>query len=381
MDKGASTSGTGATARVSDVLDALDDRFPWELAGRRMPGGLLVGSPTDTVTGVTCAVDLTCDAVEAAAATKCDLLLVHHPQLFARGRGSLDSRTPGGRVASKAIREGVGIVACYQNADVADGGASDLMAAAAGVRRAVPLVPSRSSYVAKVVVFVPPEAVDSVAGAMAGAGAGVIGDYTECSFRTSGTGTFVPGIRARPYSGRTGRLEQVDEVRLEMVCPSFRLERVAEAMRSAHPYQEVAFDVYRTVSPVPWGMGRVGELEAARSLYDIARDLEAWSASEDVALIGEPEDKVRRLAVVPGPADGMIGRARAAGAEAIAAGEAGWHATVEARESGIGLIIIGHLESERALVPAFVGALEAARDREGWNMRIEGLRDREGRWC
>ena len=113
-----------------------------------------MGSPTDTVTGVMCAVDPTCDAVEAAAATKCDLLLVHHPQLFARGRGSLDSSTPGGRVASKAIREGVGIVACYQNADVADGGASDLMAAAAGLRRAVPLVPSRSCYVAKVVVFV-----------------------------------------------------------------------------------------------------------------------------------------------------------------------------------------------------------------------------------
>jgi putative NIF3 family GTP cyclohydrolase 1 type 2 len=98
-------------------------------------------------------------------------------------------------------------------------------------------------------------------------------------------------------------------------------------------------------------------------------------------LIGEPDDKVRRLAVVPGSADRMIGRAREAGAEAIAAGEAGWHATVEARESGIGLITIGHLESERELVPAFAGALQAARDQEGWNMRIEGLRDREGRWC
>ncbi|HEY5494301.1 MAG TPA: Nif3-like dinuclear metal center hexameric protein [Candidatus Anoxymicrobiaceae bacterium] len=381
MDNGASTSGTGAMARVSDVLDALDDFFPWELAGGRAPGGLLLGSGDSTVTGAVCAVDLTEEAVEATAARKHDLLLVHHPQLLTRTGNPLDWSTPGGRVASRAAREGISIIACYQNAEIARGGACDLMAGAVGLRQMVPLIPTRSSFIAKVVVFVPPDAVDRVAKAMSAAGAGVIGDYTQCSFRSSGTGTFVPGISARPYSGKPGELNLADEVSLEMVCPSFRLERVRQAMKAEHPYQEVAFDTYRTCSAVPWGMGRVGELETDRSLYDIAGELEAWSASEGVTLVGEPGRKVRRLAVVPGPADRMIARAVAAGAQALAAGEAGWHAIIEARESGIGLITIGHLQSDRALVGAFVGALEAARDRKGWKMEIEGLRDREGRWC
>lgn len=381
MDNGASTSGTGATARLGDVLDALDELFPWELAGRREPGGLLLGSADSKVTGVTCAVDLTADAVEAAAAMRHDLLVVHHPNLLTRTGNPHDPDTPAGRVASRATREGISIVACYKNADVAPGGACDLMARAAGLRQAVPLRPTRSSFVAKVVVFVPPEAVDAVAKAMSDAGAGVIGDYTECSFRSAGTGTFVPPAGSGPYSGKPGEFNRVEEICLEMVCPSFRLERVKSAMKAVHPYQEVAFEVYRTGNAVPWGMGRVGDLEAERTLADIAGDLQSWSASEDVALVGEPGRKVRRLAVVPGPADRMISRAVAAGAQVLAAGEAGWHATIEARESGIGLITTGHLESERALVGAFVGALQGARDRKGWNMEIEGLRDREGRWC
>jgi len=131
---------------------------------------------------------------------------------------------------------------------------------------------------------------------------------------------------------------------------------------------------------VPWGLGRIGDLHQARSASAIALQMAEWSASEAVSITGEAERMVSRLAVVPGPADKVVAKAAAGGAQALVAGEAGWHATVEAGEYGLTLITIGHLESERALIGAFTGALEAAREKEGWRMEIEGYKDREGRW-
>jgi hypothetical protein len=279
-----------------------------------------------------------------------------------------------------AVSSGVNIAACHRNADIAVGGLADQMASRLELARPAPLVPAGDSYIAKVAVFVPPEALESVSQAMSDAGAGVIGGYTHTSFRAPGTGTFLPGEGTSPYSGEAGRLNRVDEVRLEMLCPSFRLSAVVAAVLELHPYEEPAYDVYRTESPVPWGLGRIGDMSEERTLLDIMEDLAEWSASQDAVLVGEPEKKVRRVAVAPGPADRLVEPAWRQGAELLATGEAGWHATVEACESGLALICLGHLESERALVPAMVEILDAVSEREGWGLQVEGYKDRGGRW-
>jgi dinuclear metal center YbgI/SA1388 family protein len=362
------------------IMDALGEAYPWELAGRRDPGGLLIGSRVSEVRRVLCAIDLTADVVEAAAATRSELLVVHHPHLLSLARLPWDADGPAGRLAREAVSWGVNVAACYQNADVATGGAADLMASRLQLSGTLPLVPSRDAYLAKVVVFVPPEALEQVSEAMSGAGAGVIGDYTHAGFRGGGTGTFVPGEGASPYSGETGKLNLVEEVRLEMVCPSFRVEAVVAAILERHPYQEAAYDVYRTESPVPWGMGRVGDLAGKRTLLDIMEDLAGWSASEDAVLVGQPDRTVTRVAVAPGPGDRVVERACRQGAELLATGEVGWHATVEACERGLALIKLGHLESERALVPAMVDILSKASEDRGWDLEVDGYRDRGGRW-
>lgn len=380
MGPRASTSGDEALADVREVLDALGETFPWELAGRREPGGLLVGSRSAPVSRVLCSIDLTGDVVEAAAATCSELLVVHHPQMLRCGPAPWDADSPAGRLAGKALSAGVNIAACYRNADVASGGAADLMALRLGLVRTVPILPARGAFLAKVSVFVPPEALEQVFSAMAAAGAGAIGDYTHAGFRTTGMGTFVPREGARPYSGEPGRLNLVEEVRLEMVCPSFRVEAVVEAMLEQHPYEEAAYDIYRSEAPVPWGVGRAGWLEEERTLLSIMEDLADWSASEDAVLVGDPERKVTRVAVAPGPADRLIERAWSQGAELLAAGEVGWHATVEACERGLALVCLGHLESERALVPAMVSIIGAASEKRGWGLEVEGYKDRGGRW-
>jgi dinuclear metal center YbgI/SA1388 family protein len=362
------------------IMGALGEAYPWELAGTRETGGLIVGSHASEIRRVLCAIDLTSDTVEAAAATRSELLVVHHPHLLSRSRVPWDTDGPAGRLASKAISSGVNIAACYRNADVATGGAADLMASRLQLSGVRPLLPSKDAYLAKVVVFVPPEALELVSGAMSAAGAGVIGDYTHAGFRGTGTGTFVPGGGAIPYSGETGKLNLVEEARLEMVCPSFRVDAVVAAMLERHPYQEAAYDVYRTESPVPWGLGRIGDLEGERTLLDIMEDLAGWSSSDDAVLVGEPDRKVTRVAVVPGPADRLIERAWRQGARLLATGEASWHATVEACEYGLALIKLGHLASERALVPAMADILRKASEKRGWYLEVDGYRDRGGRW-
>ncbi len=96
----------------------------------------------------------------------------------------------------------------------------------------------------KLVVFVPPEALDAVRDALFAAGAGRIGEYERCSWYTEGTGTFLGGEAAAPTIGEKGREERVRELRLETVFPEERHEEVVAALRSAHPYEEPAFDVY-----------------------------------------------------------------------------------------------------------------------------------------
>lgn len=362
------------------ILDALGESYPWEITGRRSSGGLLVGSRVAMVTRVLCSIELTGDVVEAAAASRAELLVVHHPQLLSRSRAPWNSDFPGGKLAAMAVRAGVNIAACSKSADIGPGGTADLMAESLGLKRISPVVPTRRAWIAKVVVFVPPEALERVSRAMSDAGAGDIGGYTQAGFSSPGTGTFVPGEGTSPHSGQVGRLNLIDEVRLEMVCPSFRVEAVVGAMLEQHPYEEAAYDIYRSEAPVPWGVGRAGWLEEERTLLSIMEDLADWSASEDAVLVGDPERKVTRVAVAPGSADRLIERAWSQGAELLAAGEVGWHATVEACERGLALVCLGHLESERALVPAMVSIIGAASEKRGWGLEVEGYKDRGGRW-
>jgi dinuclear metal center YbgI/SA1388 family protein len=357
-------------ATVGRILEALGEKYPWELACEGDRVGLLVGSRDAAARKAMCSVDLTLSIVERAISTGCDLLVTHHPQFFREPWHGLDLDTPGGRIAARAVEASLSIACCHTNADCAEGGTADMMADYLGLEDRRPLEPSEGAFIAKIVVFVPPEAVESVADAMAGAGAGRIGDYTRCSFRSPGSGTFLPGEGAEPYSGNVGELSTEDEVRLEMVVPSFSLGRVEEAMIEAHPYEEVAFDVYRTGSRVPWGIGRVGSLSKESSAVDLFSSLVDWTGSRRARLIGGAE-RVLKVAVVPGSAGSLVGEAARASCDMLVTGEAGWHAELEALESGVALALLGHSESERPIAGAMASVLERASRVGQWEMEIE----------
>jgi putative NIF3 family GTP cyclohydrolase 1 type 2 len=375
----ASTVGV-AMVQVRDVMGALAEVFPFQVEGRGGPSGLLVGSAGAPVTRVLCSVELSRPVMEAAAATSSELLVTHRPHLLLQAGAPLDVDTPGGAVAAAAVEAGVNVVGCCGGADAADGGTADIAARRLKLQDCLPLKVPETVYTAKIVVFVPGEALEAVFEAMVGAGAGASDRYTRASFRSEGTGTFFPGDKALPYAGEKGELNLVRETRLEMACDSWRVPAVLRAMLAEHPYEEVAYDVYRTESQPPCGQGRIGDLPEPTRMSRVMEDMAEWSSSEDVTLAGDPGSPVVRVAVAPGTGDDLVEPAWRAGAEALITGELTRGAALEARESGMSVLTLGCVESERAVVGAFVEVIKGASEAHGWGLEVEGYRDWRGIW-
>jgi hypothetical protein len=180
------------------------------------------------------------------------------------------------------------------------------------------------------------------------AGCGVIGEYRECSYVLHGTGTFFGGESANPVVGQSGQLEHVNEARLEVVCPTSRLDAAVAALRSAHPYEEPAFDIYPLQSlPGDSGTGRCGRLSSPTTLGDLAALVRQRLNAPGLQLAGDPQMTVERLGIACGAAAEFWKDALRAGCQALLTGEARFHAALECREAGFGLIVAGHYATER----------------------------------
>jgi dinuclear metal center YbgI/SA1388 family protein len=306
------------TATLGEVVAALEAAYPPALAESWDAVGLVCGDPDEPVSRVLVAVDPVPDTVGEAVEASAQLLVTHHPLLL-RGVHGVGADTPKGRLVHTLIRAGVGLFTAHTNADSADPGVSDALAAALGVTVEGPLQPRAAEPLDKIVTFVPVgEAAGRVLDALAGAGAGRIGDYSHCCWSTEGTGQFLPREGAHPAIGRVGELERVAETRLELVLPRARRRAVVEALRAAHPYEEPAFDLLELAEiPGRRGLGRVGELPRPESLAAFteraaaALPATAWG----VRAAGDPDRTVHRVAVCGGAGDSALGAATAAGAD------------------------------------------------------------------
>jgi hypothetical protein len=201
----------------------------------------------------------------------------------------------------------------------------------------------------KIVVFVPEGNRTAVLDAMAGAGAGSIGEYDRCAWWGEGTGTFRPGPGASPAVGEVGRVAEVAEVRLEMVAPRSRRQAIVAAMRAAHPYEEPAFDVIPLAVPSDRGMGRIGRLAAPASLADFAATVAAAlpPTAAGVRVAGDPSRRVERVAVCGGTGGSLAGAAARAGADVLVTADGRHHYVLDAvAETGIALIDVAHWASE-----------------------------------
>ena len=246
------------------------------------------------------------------------------------------------------------VISAHTNADVAPRGVSWAVARRLGLRGIRPLIPGEPSDACKLAVFVPPDRADAVMAALAEAGGGRIGEYTRCSFRVAGVGTFLPSEAARPFAGRAGREEKVDEVRLESVVSRGLLPQALAAVRRAHPYEEPAIDVYPLVGgALGGGVGAVGERRSPAPLDAVLEEISRRIRPDWIRTAGPRRKTVRRIAVVAGSGAEFAKAARDAEADLYVTGDMKYHQALEAAAERMAVADVGHGSAERWILPEF----------------------------
>ena len=347
-----SPSGGAPRTFVADVCSAMETIAPTGLAQSWDNVGLLAGDPKAVVRRALACIDLTPPVVEEAIKKKIDLLLAYHPPIF-KPVSSLRADSRGTDAAVfRCIRNGIAIYATHTALDAAKGGTNDVIASLCGIKQTEPLeyVDDPSVDECKLVVFVPADQLEKIADAMFNAGAGHIGDYGRCSYRTTGQGTFLGGEATSPSIGKRGRIEYVDEVRLETIVPSKALPGVVSAMIKAHSYEEPAFDIYPLKPRPVRGIGRVGSLPRAVTLRSLARRLKRATQAACVQIVGPSDRMIERAAIVVGAAGGLPLRTPLSLSDVVITGEIRHHDALAIQRTGSTAIALGHWASERPVL-------------------------------
>jgi dinuclear metal center YbgI/SA1388 family protein len=333
-------------ATVGEILNYLNEIAPPEWAFPNDPIGLQIGEPSQKVERVLVALDPDPRTVVNAQYRQCQLLVTHHPLIF-RPLSKIRFDDPVGMAVQGLCAAKIALIAVHTNWDVAPGGINDTLAERVGLTEVRPFGegPAQKHY--KLAVFTPTEHVDAVIDAMANAGAGVIGLYRRCAFYTAGTGTYEPMEGANPYLGQVGKREHAEEMRIEMLVPAERLSAVVAAMLQAHPYEEVAYDVYPLHTQAEHALGRIGALPKPMLASELRDYLAERLGNPYVRVYGKPSKVIRTLAVVGGSGGDYLPDAQRAHADALLTGEVRHHHTWEAWARDVVLLEGGHAETEQ----------------------------------
>ncbi len=330
---------------VADILAALGERAPFEKAAGWDPVGLQVGDPGAPVRALAVCHEVTEAVVAAVEAGGVDLLVSYHPLLFRPVTRLVAGPTAAGR-ALRLVRTGTALAVSHTNFDVVPGGAADALAEALGLTDTEGFGPLHGADAIKVATFVPEDAADRVLEAVAAAGAGRVGNYTHCSYRTSGTGTFFAGGGTAPVVGESGALNREPEVRIEFPAPRAREAAVLAALVAAHPYEEPAYDVYDRRGDAGL-VGRIGRVDQGTTLASFAATVRAALGAPALRVAGDPERRLARVAVLPGSGADFLALAAECGADAVVTGDLTHHRAREALDRGTCLLDPGHIATER----------------------------------
>lgn len=342
-------------ANIKDLIAAVEKLAPSYLAEEWDNVGLQIGVLDKEVKKVLLALDVNIDVINEAISLGADLIFSHHP-LIRQGINSITGGDPVGDRIISAIKNNLAILVAHTNLDKTVGGVSDRLAERLGLIGSEPLIPEKKNQY-KLAVFIPVNAVSEVKRAIGDAGAGKIGNYSHCLFASPGTGSFKPLSGARPAIGEVGKIEEVEEVKLEAVVRKDRLAAVVEAMLAAHQYEEVAYDIYPVENDdKEVGIGRLGKLPAPSTLEDFLNtcreqlDVEPRVAGDTV--------NVNTVAVCGGSGADLISTARERGADLLVTGDVKFHDAQLAKELGFCVIDCGHDASEKVVLKPLKSYLE-----------------------
>ena len=307
--------------------------------------GLIIGHPNDEISGILITLDVIEEILDEAIRKNLNLIIAHHPIIFS-GIKKLNGKNYIERCIAKAIKNDIAIYAAHTNLDSVFGGVNSKICEKLELQNCRILAPT-PSFLKKLVTFVPIADAAKVRNAILEAGAGHIGNYDSCSFNQNGNGTFRGNDKTNPYVGEKNQLHTEEETRIETIFPKHIQSKVIQALLQAHPYEEVAYDIYPLDNEYTQaGIGMIGELQEPIDELDFlqkVKDAFKCKVVKHTQLLGKP---IRRVAVCGGSGSTYLNMAMAQKADIFISGDFKYHQFFDA-ENQIIVADIGHYESEQ----------------------------------
>ncbi|MGF1580196.1 MAG: Nif3-like dinuclear metal center hexameric protein [Gemmataceae bacterium] len=343
---------------VASITGLLDRFAPPSLAADWDNVGLLLGDDRANVKRLMTCLTLTEAVVAEAVESHVEMIVTHHP-IFFRPVQRVTTASQSTRHIWELAKSNIAVYSPHTAFDNTVHGINDILARRLEVRDAKPLRPKLAPAEYKIVVFVPASDLEAVSQGLFDAGAGRIGEYTECSYRLEGTGTFFGSEETNPTVGEKGRREFAPETRLETVCQKGNLAKAIAAIYKFHSYEEPAFDVY-PLEPRASGIGegRIGNLANATTLAEFAQRVRKELNASAVQVVGDFDRQVRKIAIACGAAGEYLKDAGRAKADVFLCGEMRFHDYLSAESQGISLVLPGHYASERPAVEELATLLQ-----------------------
>jgi dinuclear metal center YbgI/SA1388 family protein len=331
--------------KLSELCSYLDSAVPLSFQESYDNSGLQVGLPESEIGSALIVLDVTEQVIDEAIAGKHNLIISHHPLIF-NGIKKISGRTYTERILYKAIKNDVAVYSSHTNLDIFTNSVSRKMAEKLNLQKIKALAPLEKMLL-KLVVYIPESHLDKVTAAIFEAGAGVIGNYDRCGFSTPGTGSFRGNEVSIPYAGEKGRIHIEREIRFETVLFSYMREKVIKALIDAHPYEEVAYDIFMLENKnVDLGLGCTGELNSEMDEMDFLKLVSSVFDSKGIRFSRPTGKPVKKVALCGGSGASLLNEAIASEADAFITADIRYHSFFDA-DNRILFVDAGHFESEK----------------------------------
>lgn len=334
--------------KIGEVIKSLENIAPLSLQESYDNAGLLIGNSEDECAGIIVSLDVTEQVVEEAVEKNCNLIVAHHPIIF-KGLKKLNGKNYVERTVISAIKHNIAVYAIHTNLDNIIEGVNRKIAQKLKLQNCKALLPKEGTL-KKLVTFCPLENAEELRNALFNAGAGAIGNYSECSFNVDGKGTFKAEEGSDPYIGEIGERHAESETRTEVVFPVYLQNQILSALKKAHPYEEVAYYV-SSIDNLrnDTGSGLIGELQEEISEVDLLGLLKREFGLSVIKHTSFLHKKIKKIALCGGAGIFLLPNAKAAGAQVYITGDIKYHEFFDA-DGKILLADIGHYESEQFTV-------------------------------
>lgn len=336
---------------VKEIVSEIEKIAPLAYQESYDNSGLAVGEPSQQVFATLICFDITEDIIDEAIELKANLIISHHPVIFS-GLKRFNGKTSTDRIVSKAIKHNIALYAAHTNLDSVFGGISARLCDKLGLINQQILVPKKGELV-KLVTFAPLSHADNVRNALFNAQAGYIGKYDCCSYNTEGKGTFRAGENTKPFVGEQGQIHTEPETRIEVIVKRYLLNNTITALLQAHPYEEVAYDIYPLDNALTnVGLGMVGNLPQPMPVTRFFEFVKKIFEVKCLRYSTPNKTTVSRVAVCGGSGSSFINDAVRANADVFITGDCKYHQFIDTANDII-LTDIGHYESEYFAIEIF----------------------------